>query len=220
MRLPVEMARFVRAVGPDHDDVQAEMAAYAREHDFPAVGAEAGGALMLLARLADATRAFEFGSGFGYSAYWFARGMADDGRIVLTEVDRDELEMAREFLDRGGFAERAEFREGDAVAIVDEYEGPFDVVLVDHQKHRYAEAFETVREKVRPGGFVVADNVTHGPIDFDALAAHVVEGSNLPTDDEDTRGIAEYLSTVRAADGFETALLPLGSGLAVSVRFD
>jgi predicted O-methyltransferase YrrM len=226
--LPDHTRRFLRAAGPDHDAIQAEMAEYAAENGFPIVGPEAGGTLRLLARLTDAGSVFEFGSGYGYSAYWFLRGM-DGGRVVLTEFDADELDMAREFFDRAGVTDRAAFEEGDAVSIVDGYDGPFDVVLIDHQKERYAEAFEKVRGKLRPGGVVVADNVMRGPIDFAALLSHL-EGEDDALDvsdadaaaaaaaDEATRGVAEYLDAVRSADGFETVALPVGSGLAVSTR--
>jgi caffeoyl-CoA O-methyltransferase len=215
--LPPDVARFVRATGPTHDEVQAAMAAHAEEHDFPIIGPEAGGVLRLLARLTNARRIFEFGSGFGYSAYWFLRGMPDDGSIVLTEFDADELAMAREFFERAGLSDRSTFEDGDAIDIVDDYDGPFDVVLVDNEKHRYVEAFEHVRDKVSTGGVVVADNVMAGPVDFDALLAYV-EGGEIDDADESTRGIAAYLERVRADELFETIVLPLGQGLAVSTR--
>ena len=214
--LPDDLARFVRTTGPAHDEIQAEMADYADERGFPIVGPEVGGTLRLLARLTDARRVFEFGSGFGYSAYWFLRGM-DGGEVVLTEVDADELAMAREFFERADLTDYATFEEGDAIGIVDDYDGPFDLVLVDNEKHRYVEAFEAVREKVPVGGVVVADNVMAGPVDFEALLAHV-DGDSMDDVDEATRGIADYLDTVRGDEAFETVVLPLGEGIAVSTR--
>jgi predicted O-methyltransferase YrrM len=215
--LPDDLARFVRATGPEHDSIQREMAEYADEHGFPTIGPGPGAVLRLLARLTAAESVFEFGSGYGYSASWFARGM-ESGRVVLTEFDADELEMGRDFLARADYAPDFEFVHGDAVAAVDDYVGPFDLVLIDHEKPRYAEGFAKAREKVRPGGVVVADNVVAGPIDFPALVEYVVEGTDLPEGDADTAGIAEYLDTVRAADAFETTVLPVGEGIAVSTR--
>jgi len=115
------------------------------------VGPAVGGWLRLLARSIDAERVFEFGSGYGYSAYWTAPALPEDGEIVLTEIDADELDDARENLERGGFADRARFEHGDAIETVERYDGPFDLVLIDNEKHRYAEAFEAVREKVPVG---------------------------------------------------------------------
>lgn len=217
MVLSAEVSRFVRAAGPEHTEVQARMAAFAREHDFPNIGPESGAVLRLLARLTDAETVFEFGSGFGYSASWFLRGGAD--RVVLTEFDADELEQGRAFLAEAGLADRCVFEEGDAMETVDRYDGPFDAVLVDHQKERYADAFRAVADAVAPGGVVAADNVMRGPIDFDALLASL-EGDADAIDpaDADSAGIAAYLDAVRAHDAFETALLPVGSGLAVSTK--
>jgi predicted O-methyltransferase YrrM len=214
--LSPEMLRFVRATTPDPDDTLAEMHEHAEESGFPHVGPEVGATLRLLARLADAERVFEFGSGFGYSAYWFAGALPADGEVVLTEVDADELAMAEEYLAAGGFADRAQFELGDAMETIERYNGPFDAVLIDHQKHRYRDAFEAVREKVPPGGVIVADNaVTAGPIDTEQLLAHF-EGRETGELNESTAGIADYLDAVRADETFETVVLPLGEGIAVS----
>lgn len=223
--LPANVARFVRASGPEHDEIQTAMAEHAEEQGFPIIGPDAGGFLRLLARLTDARRVFEFGSGFGYSAYWFLQGMNEEGSVVLTEFDADELVMAREFFEQAGLSDRATFEEGDAISLVDDYDGPFDVVLVDNEKHRYVEAFEAVREKVPVGGVVVADNVMAGPVDFDTLLAHVEGGerdviAGMVDADESTRGIAAYLDSVQRDESFETIVLPLGQGLAVSTRVE
>jgi len=218
MVLTDDVARFLRATGPEHTDVQAEMAAFADEHDFPNIGPESGAVLRLLARLADANTVFEFGSGFGYSASWFLRGGAE--RVILTEFDADELDQGREFMREAGLADRCVFEDGDAMETIGRYDGPFDVVLVDHQKERYADAFHAVRDKLAPGGVVAADNVMRGPIDFDALLAHA-EGDivdALASANDQTRGIADYLDAVRDDPDFETAALPIGSGLAVSTK--
>jgi len=212
-----EVARFARTIGPEPDAVIEEMDERTEREGFPTVGPEVGGWLQLLASLVDARRVFEFGSGFGYSAYWFARALPADGEVVLTEVDEDELDRAREYLARGGYDDRARFEHGDAIETAERYDGPFDAVLVDNEKHRYVEAFETIRDDVAEGGVVVADNaMTAGVVDFEALLAYC-EGTD-PDMNRHTRGVADYLDRVTEDPGFETALLPLGEGVAVSRR--
>ena len=97
-------------------------------------------------------------------------------------------------------------------------DGPFDAVLIDHQKDRYAEAFEAVRPKVSVGGVAVADNVMWGPVDFDTLRDFLERGET--PDAKLMRGVAEYLAAVRDDPGFETVALPVGKGLAVSYRVE
>jgi predicted O-methyltransferase YrrM len=211
------LVRFLRATGPTHTEAQRRMAAFADEQSFPNLGPDAGAVLRLVARLTDAETVFEFGSGFGYSASWFLRGGA--GRVILTEHDADELQQGREFLADAGLAEQCVFEHGDAMETVDRYGGPFDAVLIDHQKSRYADAFAAVRSKLPDGGVIVADNVTRGPADFEAVLAHLEDGTPLPEDDQ-TVGVADYLQSVRAADDFETLVLPVGSGLCVSTKVE
>jgi caffeoyl-CoA O-methyltransferase len=217
--IPEQISQFARAVGPTPDDVIEDMDAYADEQGFPTVGPEVGGWLSLLAQISDAHSVFEFGSGFGYSAYWFAQALSNDDEIVLTERDSENLDRAREYLSRGGYLDRVTIEQGDAIEIIEQYGNSFDIVLLDNEKHRYREAFETVREKVAPGGLVIADNaMTTDTIDFDTLS-EMVRGHAVEANDA-TRGIAEYLDTVTNDPAFETTLLPLGEGVAVSYRSD
>ncbi|WP_262178479.1 O-methyltransferase [Haloarcula laminariae] len=215
--LPEVTEQFARTLAPEPDDVIAEMDDRADREGFPTVGPAVGAWLRLLARLTDAERVFEFGSGFGYSAYWMAPALPADGQLVLTEIDADELDAAREYFRRGGYADRAVFEHGDATDIVGRYDGPFDVVLLDNEKDRYVETFEAVRGKVPVGGVVAADNVIEAvPLDFADIRA-LLAGESVEASDG-SRGIADYLTHVRDDPDFETGLLPLGEGVAVSVR--
>jgi predicted O-methyltransferase YrrM len=216
MTVPDDVEAFAEAVGPRPDEVIREMDERAAETGFPTVGPAVGGWLQQLAGLVGAERVFEFGSGFGYSAYWFARALPDDGEIVLTEVDADELADARENMARSGCGAEAQFELGDAIETVEAYDGPFDVVLVDNEKDRYVEALEAVRGKLPVGGVVVADNMTAGPFEFEEIHRLVVDGGT--GGGEMARGVADYLEHVAEDDALETTLLPLGEGLAVSRR--
>ena len=209
------ISRFVSLSGPAPTPIQEEMHDYARDHRFPIIGPQVGGLLSILARLVDAREAFEFGSGFGYSASWIARALPSDGRIVLTEYDADELDLAREFAERAGHADRMAFEAGDAMAAVERYDGPFDLVLMDQEKSRYVDGLEAIRGKLAPGGVVIADNMTAGPAAFeDVLAA--LEGEDV--DQEAARGVAGYIEHVREDPGFESIVVPMGNGIAVSTK--
>lgn len=212
---PEAVQRFMQHVGPAPSPVQQEMAAYADAEGFPIIGPEAGGFLRVFVRLAGASSIFEFGSGFGYSATWFAGGLGADGQLVLTEYDPDNAELAGEYLERAGYDELVTIEVGDACEIVDEYSGPFDIVLFDHEKSRYPEAIPLVESKLSPGGLLLADNMMHGPMEFDTILRGL-DGERPSTDS--ARGVVAYLEQITAHDGFETTVLPVGNGLAVSVK--
>lgn len=214
--VPPVVEGLAEEIGANQDDVLERMDSQAHDEDFPTVGPAAGGWLAFLARSVGARRVFEFGSGFGYSAYWFARTLPEDGEVILTEVDREELEQARTYFDRGGLADRARFEHGDALDIVHQYDGPFDIVLIDNEKHRYREAFEAIEAKLRTGSIVVADNaVTAGDVVHRNEVINLLAGDEVEAT-EGSEGIAKYIEFVHAHDNLDTVLLPLGEGLAVS----
>jgi predicted O-methyltransferase YrrM len=222
MTVPADIEAFAAAIGPQPDEILSEMEDRAAETDFPTVGPAVGGWLQQLAGLVEADRIFEFGSGFGYSAYWFARGLPADGEIVLTEIDTEELEEAREYLERGGIDAHVSFELGDAIETVERYEGPFDIALIDNEKHRYVEAFEAIRSKIPVGGLVVADNAIEGPFEFGTIR-RLYFGEEEPKRPDDAEndaagGVAAYLDHVGSLEAFETTLLPLGEGLVISRR--
>jgi len=210
-----DVESLLAAANPEPSPLLAEMTEHGEERGFPTVGPDAGRFLRLLATLAGAERVFEFGSGFGYSAAWFLPALPESGDLVLTDYDEENLAEARDFLDRLEADATAHFEAGDALESFERYDGPFDVVFLDHDKERYAEAFDRVVEKLAPGGVVVADNIAAGPVTPENVTA-ALRGDE-PVDDS-TAGIAGYVERVRDDPDFETAVVPLGEGLAVSAH--
>ncbi|WP_211313095.1 O-methyltransferase [Halarchaeum salinum] len=154
-----------------------EMATYGREQRFPIVGPETGQFLQTLATLVNARRVFEFGSGFGYSAAWFIDALPANGEIVLTDYDATNLERAEAFLSRSDYRGEVHYESGDAMESFDRYDGPWDAVLIDHDKSQYMDALELARPRLAEGAVVVADNILRGPMSpADVRAA--LEGAN------------------------------------------
>ena len=210
-----DVESLLAAANPEPSPLLAEMTDHGEDRGFPTVGPDAGQFLRLLATLTDAERIFEFGSGFGYSAAWFLPVLPADGEIVLTDYDEDNLDEAREFLGRLDHDATVHYEAGDAIEVFERYDGPFDVVFLDHDKERYADAFDQVVGKLAPGGVVVADNIMEGPVNTEDVTDALRGGD--PVDDS-TAGIARYVERVRADPEFETAHVPLGEGLAVSAH--
>lgn len=217
MILAESLDRFVSETAPPHDEIQAEMAAEARERNFPIIGRPAGAFLQTVAKARSADSIFEFGSGFGYSATWFLNGLSPRGEIVLTERDPENLARAASYLERAGEHDRVGFEEGDALEIVERYDGPFDVVLLDHDKADYLAAFERVTDKVPVGGVVLADNILHGPVWYEDILPYLREGDGEPSD-EPAAGLLAYLRRIRAAPDFLTIVVPIGNGVAATTR--
>jgi caffeoyl-CoA O-methyltransferase len=126
--------------------------------DFPIVGRNVGVTLELLARSIGARRVFELGSGFGYSAYWFARAVGAGGEVRCTDGDPDNVAAGERYLADAGLGDRVTYHVGDALAAFAGAEGDFDVVFCDIDKPGYPDAWRAAAERIRVGGLYLCDN--------------------------------------------------------------
>jgi predicted O-methyltransferase YrrM len=136
-----------------------EMEALAQKNNFPIVGRLVGVFLETQARMINARRVFEFGSGYGYSAYWFARAVGEAGQVICSEADLLNKEKAERYLGAANLWDRVDFRAGMAQALFAETEGLFDICYNDVDKGDYPEIWLMAKDRIRPGGLYIADNV-------------------------------------------------------------
>ncbi len=191
-----------------HDDpVLEEMERLARERGFPIVGPQVGRLLFVLACATGARRVLELGSGFGYSAYWFAKAVGPEGLVVLTETSAERAREAEVFLTRGGLNGRFRIEVGDALELVGRMEGPFDIVLNDINKDQYPAVLQRADALLRSGGLLVSDNML--------WFGRVLDPSDA---DPTTRGVRELTRRLYASSRYVTTLLPVRDGVTVSVK--
>lgn len=189
----------------DRPDVLRDMEAYAAEHAFPIVGPQAGLFLYQWASVMKPARMFEMGSGFGYSACWLLMG-APEAELVCTDTSADNAERARSWLTQAGLWDRVEFRIGDAVEVLRETAGPFDLIYNDVDKGAYPAVFKLAIEKLRPGGLLISDNVLWG-------------GRVADPADQDpwTVAIREYNRLMFQTPDVQSVIVPIRDGLGVTL---
>jgi len=200
-----KVERYLAEVAPESEGVLAEMEAYGAERKFPLIGPLVGRALGLLARSIRAERIFECGSGFGYSAWWFAEAVGPTGEVFLTDLSQDNLDRAQEFLSRGGLDGRCRFLCGDTIKKLKTSYGTYDVILVDIDKEGYPDSLSVTVPKLRTGGLLITDNVL--------WSGRVADESETQ---ESTEAIREYTRRLYANEALETVSLPLRDGVSVS----
>ena len=199
---------YLAGLFPPPDPVLAEMGELGRVRDFPIVGPLVGGILEILARSSGALSVLELGSGFGYSAYWFARGLHAPGRIVLTDRSRSNLDEAREFLARGGFAHEFEFFEGDALDRLDRPGERWDIIFCDVDKQAYPEVVDPAVERLRPSGLLIFDNALR--------SGHVLPEAG--PQDRPTEAVRVLNRRLGSHPHLRSTILPVRDGVAVAVR--
>lgn len=202
---------YLRGLFEEEHPVAAEMEALAEERDFPIVGRLVGITLEVLARAVGARRVFEMGSGYGYSAYWFSRATGPGGEVHMTEGDPENQRRALEYLERAGLADRVTSHVGNALEIIDEVPGEFDVVFCDIDKGDYPEAWAKARERIRVGGLYLCDNVLwSGRVAQDEVTDDVAPGW--------TDRVREHNRAVAADDRYRSTVIPTRDGVMVALR--
>ncbi len=206
-----EIERYQHGLLAKTDDaVLLEMEALARQHNFPIVGRLVGVFLQTLALSINAKRVFEFGSGYGYSAYWFAKAVGLEGQVICTDGNPANKNKAEHFLSVANLWDRITFRTGIAQAHFAKTDGAFDICYNDVDKGDYPEVWLMAKGRIRPGGLYIADNVLwHGRV---ALAEYedVVPGW--------TEAIKHHNALIFDDPDFDAYINPTRDGVLVARR--
>lgn len=204
----VLQAYLTTLVPPREPELQA-MEAYAEEHRFPILGPVSGYYCYQLAILLKARSVFEMGSGYGYSTAWFARAVQENGGGVVHHTVWDEKlsGMAKQHLAKLGFADLIQYHLAEAVETLRNTAGPFDIIFNDIDKEAYPTSLPLIKERLRPGGLLIIDNmIWHGQI----------------LDDNDheksTEAIRRFTRAVTTDPDWIVSLAPLRDGLIVAYK--
>lgn len=199
---------YLRALYEDGDPVRQEMEALARERRFPIVGPLVGRHLLQLARAIGAKRVFELGSGYGYSALFFARAVGEGGTVHCTDISADNVRLAEGFLRRAGVWDRVTYHQEEAIAALRRVGGTWDIVYNDIDKEAYPETVDLAYERLRPGGLFITDNTL--------WSGRVLEGEDDGS--RATAGIKEFTRRLFAHRGLLTSIYPVRDGVAVALK--
>lgn len=126
---------------------------------IPAIDREVGQLLALLVSAQRAQRVLEIGTAIGYSALWICRGLPQTGQLTTIEQNRRRAERAQQVFAEAGVTDRVRLVVDDALNALPSLEPNFDLVFLDATKTIYPELYALAATLVRPGGWVITDNV-------------------------------------------------------------
>ena len=165
-----------------------------------------GRVLSMLSHMIKPRRILEIGTFTGYSALCLAEGLQDDGLLHTIDVNEELETMVRTYLGRSEMNSKIRYHVGDAVELIPKLEETWDLVFIDADKNNYSAYFDLVFDRVRKGGYIIADNV---------LWSGKVINENLEGD-EDTQAIVQYNAKVMNDERVENVLFPIRDGLMIA----
>ena len=201
----VELAR------EQHDDpVLQEMEQRALRLNFPIIDRAVGRFVELQARSIAARRVFELGSGYGYSAYWFARAVGETGEVICTDLDEENAAEAERLLTHAGLWDRVTFHVGEAGSLLAATDGEFDVIFCDADKEHYGDHWRAACERIRVGGLWICDNTL--------WSGRAATGEAAPDYPGSTEGIREHNQLVARDRRYVSSIVPIRDGVMVALR--
>jgi caffeoyl-CoA O-methyltransferase len=148
-------------------------------------------------------RILEIGTFTGYATICLARGLKHEGKLLTIESNPEYAHISKKYWKQAGLEDKIKLITGNAREIVPGLPGPFDLVYIDGAKSDYLFFFEVLLDKVRTGGFLLADNVL-----WDGKVINKKK-------DRDTRMIHEFNQAVRTEPRVKNLILPVRDGLSL-----
>lgn len=202
-----------RLAGPE-DPLLQEARARSVADSVPAVSPDTGRLLHALAVACSPARILEIGTGYGCSGIQLARALSQDGMLFTVERDAARAAVARQHFERAGLGSRVSVMVGEAARLVHKVAGPFDLIVQDGSKDQYETVLDRLVALLRPRGVLVSDNILWQGDVVPGFRAEPIHSG------ESTAIITRYSRRLVADARLATTFLPVGDGVAVSVRRD
>ena len=174
-------------------------------HGRMASGHLQGRLLKMLVQMIRPKNILEVGTFSGYSAICMAEGLEEGGMVYTFEINDEQEDFTRPWIEGSPVSDRIRFIIGDAVTEAPRLGVTFDMAFIDGDKRTYRETYEMALSVLRAGGFIVADNTLWD--------GHVVD--HAYDRDPQTRGIEDFNDFLVHDTRVEQVILPLRDGLTL-----
>ena len=165
-----------------------------------------GRVLSMLSHMIRPERILEIGTYTGYSALCLAEGLTESGKLITIDVNAQLEDFVRGYLANGDLGAKIDYRIANAMELIPTLEEQFDIVFIDADKMNYINYYHLVFDKIKPGGYILADNVLwSGKVtgDYEQL-------------DKDTRLLMDFNRLIQEDPRVENVLLPIRDGIMIA----
>ncbi|RFB17621.1 O-methyltransferase [Bacillus sp. HNG] len=210
--LSSKITQYLEALLPKRNEIVEEIEHYAKENNVPIMELVGIETMLQILRISQPKQILEIGTAIGYSAIRMAQALPGT-KIVSLERDAERYEKSLENIERTGTSSQIEVIFGDALEVADEIKkhGEFDCIFIDAAKGQYRHFFDIYEKCLSKDGLIVTDNVLFKGL----VAEEEIENKrirNLVTK------IKSYNEWLLAHPDYQTTILPVGDGVALSKR--
>ena len=206
------MRTFINSLDPGEPAWLDEIRSSALQDNVPIIRMEMGSLLRFLLTLRRPSSILEVGTAVGYSALFMSEYMPENCHITTIEKYEKRIPLAKQNFKTAGREDKITLLEGDAGEILAGLSGSFDFIFMDAAKGQYINWLPDILRLLRDGGLLMSDNVLQDGTIMESRYA--VERRDRTIHER----MREYLYTLKHMDEFETSILPVGDGVALSVK--
>jgi predicted O-methyltransferase YrrM len=165
-----------------------------------------GRVLSMISKLVNPLTILEIGTYTGYSALCLAEGMQKKGILHTIDHNEELFDLQKKYFDCSPFKGSIKQHTGEALEVIKQIKGPFDLVFIDADKSNYSNYFHAIIDQMNSGGVILSDNVL--------WSGKVTQ--NPDPKDADTKALIKYNKLINDDPRLETVLLPIRDGLTIS----
>lgn len=169
-----------------------------------ATGHLQGKFLELMSKMINPEHILEIGTFTGYSSICLARGLRQGGKLITIELNDELKEFSHSYFIMAGVDQNIIQMTGNAIELIPSLNMMFDLVYIDGDKREYCDYYKLIKDKVRQGGYILADNVLWGE--------KVLERE---TADKQTKGIIDFNDMIMNEKDIEHVIIPLRDGITI-----
>lgn len=206
------MVTYIHSLEGSESDIIETIEQEALDTFVPIIRKETQSFLKVLMMMKKPLRVLEVGTAVGFSAILMSEYMPEEGHITTIENYEKRIPIAQENFKRAGKEDKITLIQGDALEVMKELEGPFDFIFMDAAKGQYIHYLPEALRLLEIGGVLMSDNVLQ---DGDIIESRfAVERRNRTIHSR----MREYLYELKHHEQLQTSILPLGDGVALSIK--
>ncbi|MFL0196464.1 O-methyltransferase [Clostridium sp. WILCCON 0269] len=204
---------YIKSLIEEHSGILKEMEDYASQNSVPIVQKEVARFLELMINIKKPLKILELGTAIGYSAILMSINSGKKSLITTIERDRNMVRIARDNIKKYKFMNCIQVVEGDCLEVLKNMQEKYDFIFMDAGKGHYNQFLPYCLNLLGEDGIIVADNVLfRGMVAWDEL----VERRKITI----VKRMRKYLNDISDNNKFVTSIIPMGDGIAVTVRRD
>jgi predicted O-methyltransferase YrrM len=203
-----EIEAYLQTLIPRRESVLLEIEQYAKEHNVPIMELIGMEALLQFIRLIQPKSILEIGTAIGYSSIRMAKAVKDV-KVLTIERDEERYQKALSYIKKANMSENIDVILGDALEV--NLEQSFDVIFIDAAKGQYTKFFEKYEKLLEKNGVIISDNVLFKGL----VAANNTDNKRIKSL---VKKIKSYNEWIMENPSYDTTILPIGDGIAISKK--